>query len=130
MILLVDTQALVWSQLDERRLSRSARSAIQRARKRGELALSVISLFELGNLIEKGTIRPHETAETFIRRFSESLLLKPVTAEIAIAATQFPPDFPRDPGDRLIAATARVENIPLVTADRRVQASKLIKTIW
>lgn len=103
---------------------------MQRARKRGELAVSTITLFELGNLIERNQIATREAPETLIRRFTEDLLLKPVTAEIAIAASQLPPDFPRDPGDRIIAATARVENIPLITADRRIQASKLIKTIW
>jgi PIN domain nuclease of toxin-antitoxin system len=32
--------------------------------------------------------------------------------------------------DRLIAATARAENISLVTADEGIRASPLVKTIW
>ena len=32
--------------------------------------------------------------------------------------------------DRIIAATARAEGIPLVTADESMQACPLIKTIW
>jgi PIN domain nuclease of toxin-antitoxin system len=130
LVTLIDTQSLVWSQLDERRLSRAARSAIQRSRSRGELTISVFTLYELRILIEKGKIGTRESPEALIGHFIEGLLLRPVTAEIAIEAAQFPIDFPRDPGDRIIAATARVEGIPLVTADQRIQASRLIKTIW
>ena len=32
--------------------------------------------------------------------------------------------------DRLIAATARAEGVPLVTRDEGIRASKLLKTIW
>ena len=39
----------------------------------------------------------------------EGVTVKPLTAEIAALATQFPDDYPRDPADRLIGATARAE---------------------
>ena len=45
-------------------------------------------------------------------------------------AAQFPADFPGDPADRLIAATARAHRIPLVTSDERIQASPLVETVW
>jgi PIN domain nuclease of toxin-antitoxin system len=32
--------------------------------------------------------------------------------------------------DRIIAATARAENLPLVTADQRMWDCPLLKTIW
>jgi len=32
--------------------------------------------------------------------------------------------------DRIITATALAENIPLVTADRRIRLSRAVKTIW
>ena len=45
-------------------------------------------------------------------------------------AQYFPDDFPHDPMDRLIAATARVWGISLVTRDERMIASPLVDTIW
>ena len=45
-------------------------------------------------------------------------------------AAQFPSSFPSDPMDRIIAATAIVEGFPLLTADRNIRRSKLVKTIW
>ena len=64
----------------------------------------------------------------------EHLLLEmqvlPVTLEIAATTTFLPSDFPSDPMDRIIAATARVEGLPLVTADERILSCTSIKTIW
>jgi len=53
-----------------------------------------------------------------------------ITPDVAALATQLPESFPRDPADRLIAATARSRSIPLVTADGRIRRSPLVKTIW
>ena len=56
--------------------------------------------------------------------------VREITPEIAALATQFPDEYPRDPADRLIGATARAEGIPLVTRDEGIRASLLIRTIW
>jgi PIN domain nuclease of toxin-antitoxin system len=50
--------------------------------------------------------------------------------EVAALAAQFPDDFPRDPADRLIAATARAEGMTLITRDQRIRQSPLLKTLW
>ena len=56
--------------------------------------------------------------------------IKPLTIDIALLTVYFPPDFPSDPMDRIIAATARAEGLPLVTADERILSCPLLKTIW
>jgi len=55
---------------------------------------------------------------------------KPLTLEIAVLATAFSNDFPRDPVGRIIAATARAEGLTLVTQDEKIRDSPLLKTIW
>jgi PIN domain nuclease of toxin-antitoxin system len=60
----------------------------------------------------------------------EGVTLKPITPEIAALATQFPDDYPRDPVDRLIGATARAEGLALVTRDESIRTCPLLKTIW
>ena len=54
----------------------------------------------------------------------------PITLEVAATTTYLPPDFPSDPMDRIIAATARVHSLTLVTADERILSCASIKTIW
>jgi PIN domain nuclease of toxin-antitoxin system len=129
-MILLDTHVLIWSQFDERKLSRTAVSALRRARNSGGLVISAISLVEIANMIERGKIETHGTVEGTISRCSEGIVVLPITREIASLTIQFPPDFPRDPMDRIIAATARAEGLALVTADERIRSCPLVKTIW
>jgi PIN domain nuclease of toxin-antitoxin system len=41
-----------------------------------------------------------------------------------------PASHPNDPADRMIAATAIMEALPLITADRAIHQSGTIQTIW
>jgi PIN domain nuclease of toxin-antitoxin system len=48
----------------------------------------------------------------------------PITLEIARASTRL--DFSSDPADEIIAATSIVEEIPLLTRDRRILKSRIV----
>ncbi len=56
--------------------------------------------------------------------------LLPLSAEIALDSTRLPGEFHDDPADRMVVATARAENAPLVTADRRILAYPHVRTLW
>ncbi|HEY6292072.1 MAG TPA: type II toxin-antitoxin system VapC family toxin [Terriglobia bacterium] len=129
-MILLDTQALVWAVAEPRRLSGPALAAIQKARTGDGLAVAAITLWELAALIARGRIQAYGTLEASVRLLVEGVTIKPLTPEIAALATQFPDDYPRDPADRLIGATARAEGLPLVTRDEGMRRSGLLKTIW
>jgi PIN domain nuclease of toxin-antitoxin system len=129
-MILLDTHVLVWLQDEPRRLSRSAESAIRRSRATGQIAVSVISLVELAGMLNRGRIRSSGSIESGLRRFVEGISVLPINIEIAGLTAYLPRDFPNDPADRIIAATARAEGLPLVTADQRILDCPLIKTIW
>lgn len=131
-MILLDTQALVWVVAEPRRLSRTAAATIRRARAGDGLAIAAISLWELAVLFARGHLRAYGTVDASVRLVVESagVSVKPITPEIAALATQFPEDYPRDPADRLIGATARAEGLALVTRDERIRSSALLKTVW
>jgi PIN domain nuclease of toxin-antitoxin system len=129
-MILLDTHVLVWLQQEPRKLSRTAESAIRRTRRSSSLAVSAITLVELASLLNRGRLRTTGTVEGTIHQFADEITVLPLTVEVAITTSHFSPDSLPDPMDRIIAATARAEGIPLVTADERMQVCPLVKTIW
>lgn len=131
-MIILDTHVLVWLAGDAERLSRPAAAAVRKALASGGLAIASITLWELAILFSRGRLRGQGTVESSIRSIVDAtgVTAREITPEIAALATQLPHDFPADPADRLIAATARSEGAPLVTSDERIQASPLVKTIW
>ena len=58
------------------------------------------------------------------------LELVPLTAAIAVCAAEIPAPFHGDPMDRIIAATAIVEDCVLITHDDKIRGANVCKTIW
>jgi PIN domain nuclease of toxin-antitoxin system len=131
-VILLDTHALVWLVAEPARLSRAATDAIRRARATGGLAVASITLWELAILLVRGHVRGQGTIDASIRPGVDAarVSVREITPVIAALSTQFPDDFPRDPADRLIAATARADGLTLVTKDERIRASALVRTVW
>ncbi len=129
-MIVLDTHVLLWAIADSKKLSRAADAAIRRARQVDGLAMSAISLWELAFLVARGRIRSYGTVESSVNRLIEGVTIRPITPEIASLAAQFPDDYPHDPADRLIGATAQAEGLVLVTRDEGLRKSPLLKTIW
>lgn len=131
-MILLDTHVVLWLVIAPEKLSRTAASAIRRARVSDGIAVADITLLELATLFARGAVRYSGTLERAIREIVETsaVNIRPITPEIATLAIQFPADYPRDPSDRLIGATARAEGIPLVTRDERIRCSPLLNAIW
>jgi PIN domain nuclease of toxin-antitoxin system len=130
-VILVDTHVVVWLAFDQDQISRKARAAIDGARKSANgLAICDITLLELAILVSKGRIRLDISLESFLREVESRFVVLPLSGRACARAMGLPAIYPEDPADRIIGATALVEGLSLLTADRAIRRSKTIETIW
>jgi PIN domain nuclease of toxin-antitoxin system len=119
---LIDTHAWIWFQLGLPALSRAGVTLIADACKYRRAYLSAISILELGYLEAAHRIELYTPIAQFVEIAlgPQAFQLLPLTPEIAIASTRLPGELHRDPADRILAATASVENLTLLTRDQRL----------
>lgn len=128
-MIVLDTHAWLWWVSKPTSLSQTARRRIERETRIG---IPAISCLEVATLVAKGRISlDRDTLEwmnaALAMRKVEPL---PLTPAIAVQAAELGRGFPGDPADRLIAATAINEAVPLVTKDRKIRKSAVVTTIW
>ncbi len=129
-VILLDTNALIWLSYEPEKLSRAAASAIRRAKIGGGMAIAAISLWELAWVITHGGLAINGTVEVAVEEVSSRFAIRPISGKIAALASQFGPDYPKDPCDRLIGATALAEGMVLITSDARIRECKQLRTLW
>jgi PIN domain nuclease of toxin-antitoxin system len=130
-VILLDTHIVAWLAFDQTQLSRNARAAINRARENADgLAISDISLLELTTLSRKGRIRLDVGLESFLREVEARFIVLPISGRACVRALGLPETYPKDRADRIIGATALVEGMPLLPADRAIRRSRAVHTIW
>ena len=118
--LLLDTCATIWI-ANEEPISERVSEAIRRAREDDEsIYVSPITAWELGLLVSRGRINLLMSPERWFFRLLQApgLQLADMPPELLIASSFLPGTPPRDPADRILAATARQFGCTLVTRDR------------
>jgi PIN domain nuclease of toxin-antitoxin system len=95
---------------------------VEQAAARGNVLLSVISVWELGILEAKGRVRLQSPCDQWVREAlaTPGLSLAPLTPEIALESSRLPGLFHGDPADRIIVATARSLGARLLTRDQKM----------
>ncbi|HSC26606.1 MAG TPA: type II toxin-antitoxin system VapC family toxin [Vicinamibacterales bacterium] len=132
---LLDTQAWVWSVLDHPRLSRRVRAALQAVSADERVGIAAISLKEAAWHLARGRIvvdKDFGPWPLWLRTAASSPRIEvlPLTADVAIESEHLGEAFPPDPADCLIAATARVHDLTLITPDRPIRKSGAVRTFW
>jgi len=130
-VILLDTHVVGWLAFDQSQLSRNAKAAINDARQNGDgLAISDITLLELTTLSRKARIRLDISLESFLHEVEARFIVLPISGRACVRALALPATYPKDPADRIIGATAIVEGMPLLTANREIRRSRALRTIW
>jgi PIN domain nuclease of toxin-antitoxin system len=124
--LLLDTHIWLWSLIEPERLGRRTRGELRDPT--NELWLSPVSTWEALILHDKGRVYLAPDPREWIKRNTAPFREAALTHEIA-AASQFLRLAHRDPADRFLAATAKVLDLTLVTADARLLGLGEIATL-
>jgi PIN domain nuclease of toxin-antitoxin system len=128
-----DTHAILWYLKKDVRLSSTAFTVMEAAARVGDpIYLSTISLVEVCYLIEKGKIPLSDWAvltNSFSNGVKTAVELVSFDHGIAVRLPHIPRATVPDMPDRIIAATALHLGVPLVSRDRKIQATS-IQTIW
>jgi PIN domain nuclease of toxin-antitoxin system len=125
---LVDTHALLWWLFDDPRLSARAREVMEDSV--NEVLVSAASAWEIMTKHRLGRL-PHADAVTrdlpkAVRRAGFEPLA--ISLHHAVEAGRLASPH-RDPFDRMLAAQARLEGLPLITDDRAFFALS-VSTLW
>jgi PIN domain nuclease of toxin-antitoxin system len=128
-VIVLDTHVWLWWAGGVPELSKRARAELEQADRIGVCA---ISCWELAMLVRLGRVELDRDVRTWIAvalRLDrvETLPLEP---EIASEAGALDDDLPGDPVDRIVYATARALEAPLLTKDRRLRAYDRQRTLW
>jgi PIN domain nuclease of toxin-antitoxin system len=122
---LIDTHVWLWlAQGNDRLWDTPGFHAIQKARESNGILISIISVWEVGLLASKGRILVRQDYRRWIERALQEPVMKLqlMTVGIALESSALPGEFHSDPADRILVATARELNVPIITADARILA--------
>ncbi|MBW9062815.1 type II toxin-antitoxin system VapC family toxin [Rhizobium herbae] len=119
-MIVLDTHVLIWAVQDDPRLGETARRVIDDMTRRSRILIAAITPWEIAMLAQKGRIVLGDDVERWISRALAlpGITLAPLEAPISVGSVRLPGDFHADPADRMIVATARFHQVPLMTADR------------
>ena len=127
-MIILDTCVFIWLGLEQEKLTSDAMSAIQANR----LAISDITFLEIGCLVRKNRLNISCTASDFANLVVEAhdIEVISITPEIVEIALGLPQEVNKDPADRIISATAVINESRLVTSDRNLLQAGQIPTVW
>jgi PIN domain nuclease of toxin-antitoxin system len=122
-MILLDTHVWLWWLLDEGDLTEDERQTLDNSAANKEIAISAASIWEVELLERRGVIQLEPNIKTWIELATKPEVCKviPIDKEVILAQEKLPPNFPEDPADRLIAATALYFEYGLATKDKRLQ---------
>jgi PIN domain nuclease of toxin-antitoxin system len=130
-MIILDTHIWVWWVHGNEQLTQKQSKAIQ-DNEDDVIGVSAISCWEVAKLVEVGRLGLSTPVEKWIEQAMgyPGIRLLDLSPEISVESTRLPGEFHRDPADRIIVATARIYNCPLLTADGRIIEYPYVKTIY
>jgi len=129
MKILLDTHVWIWAVERPEEIGSASRQLLEDSK--NEIFVSPISTLEIAQLIKSGRMELKHSLSSWVKRSLSNLEAEtaPFTHETAEMAYRIPEPFHKDPADRILAATAILENLHLMTADEKILSCKNIPSI-
>ncbi|MEH2085924.1 type II toxin-antitoxin system VapC family toxin [Nostoc sp.] len=131
-MILLDTHIWLWWLHTPEQLSERGRTLLTIGENQNALIVSAISVWEIAVKHSSGKLPlPLPVNEWFaLAKTRPGITIEPLDPLDAIASTQLPGDFHKDPADRIIVAIAYRRNIELMTCDQKILNYPHVKTFW
>lgn len=130
-MILLDTHTLLWRVFNPELISEPAREKISIAERLGASFISSITLWEIGIKIKNGKLEIPLPLNDLLEKINKSGLVRslPVTDQIWLENLNLEWDH-KDPADRTIVATARINTLTLITKDEQIRKFSGVTTLW
>lgn len=131
LMIILDTHVWWWAISEPKQLSNIAKKIINET-ELCERFISSISLWEFSMMVKKNRIslkiEPNEWFQHAIGGVGISVI--PISENIAIDSCNLPGKFHKDLADRIVVASARINNAILVTKDEKIRNYPNVQTSW
>ena len=120
--LILDTHVILWLFDGDETLSTKSRDLIKETMSTHFLLITAISVWEISMLELKRRIKLSMPIQSWIEKIMllPYVKLEPLSVDISLESCRLPGIFHTDPADRIIVATSRILDVPLMTRDQRI----------
>jgi len=130
-MILLDTHVWWWALNEPKKLSKKAYKFIKN-NPSNQRSIASISMWEFAMLVSTGKVEiripPDQWLEQAVNK--TGIAIFDLSPKVAAESCNLPGDFHKDPADRIIVATARINNISLITKDKKIIDYPYVNTIW
>ena len=130
-MLLLDTHVWWWALNEPKKLSNKAYKII-RENPPAQRAIASISIWEFAMMVSTGKVEIRVPADQWLEQAisQTGLAVFDINPKIATESCNLPGEFHKDPADRIIVATARINELTIVTKDKKMIRYPYAETIW
>ena len=130
-MILLDTHIWWWALSEPKKLSNKTYDIIKDTPP-NQRAITSISLWEFSMMVRTGKVEINIPTDQWLDQAvnTTGIEVYDLNPKIAAESCNLPGAFHNDPADRIITATARVHDIPLITKDKKIIDYPHVRTIW
>jgi PIN domain nuclease of toxin-antitoxin system len=132
MSVLLDSHIWIWWLTGQKDLPAKKRELLDRLAQEGSPPfLAAISLWEAQMLYRKRRLQLEIDFPMWLSEASDPSVVRllPLDTSVVLALDKLPERFHGDPADRIIVATAKAHGLELMTEDKEIRKSRLVKLV-